>query len=570
MQTLENERILVQWLLLSEGKEIENLKSRPEDFQDGFLKAVFKAILELVKEGVKPSLDLIFDKLQGYSGAGEKLGKLLEGAIREPNWKIHDLKIKQRSLLEKIKTNAQKGEIEELETTLSELKSLNSDEEKEEPFTNVAQLMREDIKVSWIVESLIPQNSITLFFGKGKLGKTTLILQMLGSIAKNERFMGLETHQVPIYYINFENPRGVLKQRIEKLGLPENINLWLNPPPINSKDFKEKFQMIPEGSLVVIDSLSSALYKLDLKEAVDLNPVLKWAIEQRDTRGITFIFIHHTSKGNDLNPLGTVSLINLSDQILILYPVKEEGTFEEYEGWLELGNIPFYFGTQGGRYYEFHIFIKRSHEQKWIVAKSPVEEKTEHLKELIESFTRGNILPTQKDILQVAKEELGWGKMKIMRILKEGEGKFWNCKRGEHGKKIYTLIQTQNSSFPPIYNTGNLENWKGDNPEFQFSNPENNENEAQTKTQSQNSSFLPCKWKTEIPEFTTLTVKAPKNGKKLFRAKKDVEVPSIGYKFQKGMIYDLSGLSLKHLEILTEANIIEALNEPEEDINEGH
>ncbi|MEK6546476.1 MAG: AAA family ATPase, partial [Nitrospinota bacterium] len=70
-----------------------------------------------------------------------------------------------------------------------------------------------DIKIEWIIDRLIPKESITLVFGKGGIGKTWLSMDMARCIGEGINCFGLTTIKTPVIFIDFENPLAVLNTR---------------------------------------------------------------------------------------------------------------------------------------------------------------------------------------------------------------------------------------------------------------------------------------------------------------------------------------------------------------------
>ena len=63
-----------------------------------------------------------------------------------------------------------------------------------------------EIKVEWVIENLIPMEAITLLHSIGGVGKSHLCQRMGKAIATGGNFFGLETKQMNVFYIDFENP----------------------------------------------------------------------------------------------------------------------------------------------------------------------------------------------------------------------------------------------------------------------------------------------------------------------------------------------------------------------------
>ena len=76
-----------------------------------------------------------------------------------------------------------------------------------------------EIKVEWVVDRLIPKESITLLFGKGGIGKTWLAMDIARCIANGTPYLGLRTFKAPVFFIDFENPLTVLNTRTQNQSI---------------------------------------------------------------------------------------------------------------------------------------------------------------------------------------------------------------------------------------------------------------------------------------------------------------------------------------------------------------
>ena len=62
-----------------------------------------------------------------------------------------------------------------------------------------------DIKVEWVVDKLIPKQSVTVLHGKGGVGKSFLMLKIGCCASEGIPFVGLLAQRMPAYYVDFEN-----------------------------------------------------------------------------------------------------------------------------------------------------------------------------------------------------------------------------------------------------------------------------------------------------------------------------------------------------------------------------
>jgi hypothetical protein len=116
------------------------------------------------------------------------------------------------------------------------------------------------IEVEYLVDRLLPKNAITVLFGRGDIGKTWLTLDMARCIGEGVPFLGLDTKQTPVVYVDFENPLAVLTACTQKLGEAEGGFFWLandetkKAPKLDSQEW-EIYKTLPKGAVVIFDTL---------------------------------------------------------------------------------------------------------------------------------------------------------------------------------------------------------------------------------------------------------------------------------------------------------------------------
>ena len=130
-----------------------------------------------------------------------------------------------------------------------------------------------EVKVEWIVDRLIPKESITVLFGKGGIGKTWLVLDIARCIGSGTDYLGYKTQQAPVIFVDFENPLAVLNTRTQKLGEADNVYFWrvgyeLKPPKLDSNEW-DLYKDLPKGALLVFDTLRVPMAGMK-------TPLIKW------------------------------------------------------------------------------------------------------------------------------------------------------------------------------------------------------------------------------------------------------------------------------------------------------
>lgn len=309
------------------------------------------------------------------------------------------------------------------------------------------EIMAMEISVEWLIENLLPKESITILSGRGGIGKTWLSMQIGGAVSQGTPFMGLPTQMAEVYYIDFENSLPVVKDRLEKIQAGEvnflHSGLGVPPPKLDKPQWKNYFSVCRPGSLLIFDTLraSQSMDENDSKEMASIMMKLK---ELRD-RGHTILLLHHTPKANDQMVKGSSAIIDLSDHVLSLHTINKQGN--EQDGDTD-GNKTYYFGVNGKtRYKPFNIFLTFDPERTFIPLEDPDFEKLRLIRNhLMEHgpLNQSNL----REFIAVSFNISGTGAQR--KLLMKGESKFFTTQ-----KKGNTVIYEALSDFPPIYREEN-------------------------------------------------------------------------------------------------------------------
>lgn len=282
-----------------------------------------------------------------------------------------------------------------------------------------------NITIEWAIDRLLPRQSITLLHGRGGIGKTWLSLIMADAISKRIPFMGLDTVSMPVIFIDFENSLPVLVDRIKRIGIEDvlfwhNSNELLRPPKLDKEDWN-LYQQLPEGSLLIYDTLRASQGQ-DENDSRHMAFILSRLKELRD-KGFTILLLHHAPKSNDRTYKGSTAILDLADHVLSLHKVKkgnpEGGEIEDDDD----QNCLYRLGTKDKTRYEpFHIFMAFDKAQGFVKALDPDEEDLQGIYEILQE--RGTL--NQKQIFEILKDEIDIkSKGKAINLLRKGEGKYW-------------------------------------------------------------------------------------------------------------------------------------------------
>jgi hypothetical protein len=307
-----------------------------------------------------------------------------------------------------------------------------------------------EYQINYLVDKLIPEQAVILFYAKGGSGKSTLATQIAGAVIGGQSFLGLATTKRPVVIIDYENPYAILKKRIKVVAGSEQVYFWTganNPPQLNQKEWTDLKALVHtlNRPLIVIDTLSSSTSGLDILSNGDYAKVMSKILELRNL-GATIILLHHTPKGDATQYIGASSIYNQCDHILAMYPVKSPGA--EVEVTDEDEAKVYRLGTKDKTRFEpFSMFIEFDIEAgAFVLARDPDNDTLEKISRIIDRLTPN---ATQTAIVSEAKEQ-GLPEKKTRRLLHSHEGREWIMTPGLKNAKIYCLNSVwQNGN--PIY-----------------------------------------------------------------------------------------------------------------------
>ncbi len=308
-----------------------------------------------------------------------------------------------------------------------------------------------NVKVEYVLEGLIPKTAITLLFGRGGIGKTTVALQIARAIAEGVPFGNLCTIKTPVYYIDFENPLPVLKERAVNIGQAENFYVWHlsstpMPPRLDGADWQQ-YKQLPPG-LIVFDTLRAANLS-DENNSQDMALIIARLKELREI-GFTVLLLHHTPKGNESIYKGSTALLDLVDHVLGFENVHSaEGVPVEFDA----DNL-YGLGTRiKTRYNPYQIFLKFNPATKTFeIATDPEVETLEAICELLQD--KGEM--TTNEVYILAYRELGIkNKPQFLKLLKKGVGRYWTTEKRGRSVIYGSLVQPLKGRTPePISSRG--------------------------------------------------------------------------------------------------------------------
>jgi len=88
------------------------------------------------------------------------------------------------------------------------------------------------VEREWLIDGLIPTTGLGVIQGRGKQGKSTLVIHLCRALGLATPFLSRHTRQSPAVYINYEMPDDYLQSLIRSAEVPANSFVINRPEPI--------------------------------------------------------------------------------------------------------------------------------------------------------------------------------------------------------------------------------------------------------------------------------------------------------------------------------------------------
>lgn len=181
-------------------------------------------------------------------------------------------------------------------------------------FITMAELLsRPSPKTKWIVDGLLPTGGTSLLSAKPRVGKSTLVRNLLVSVARGEPFLGRPTTQTPVAYLCLEEIESMVKDSFVQLGARPDDPIFVHMGDVDPRcaaDEVADFIKSHGPGLVVVDTLGKFLPILDFNDYGKVNAMMSAVTSLlRQSPETHLMFLHHSKKseeGED-NYLGSVA-----------------------------------------------------------------------------------------------------------------------------------------------------------------------------------------------------------------------------------------------------------------------
>lgn len=211
----------------------------------------------------------------------------------------------------------------------------------------------------WLVRGFWGRRSHGIVAGMPKCFKSTLVHDLIISVASGTKFLGRFPVEEPgpVLVIQNENADYIMKDRTEKIILDRGLvgeahrinrrHVQVEFPPdlpitfinqqgftLSNEDHRRQIELLVQELkpvLVVFDPLY-LMFEGDLNSSKDLNPVLNWLLSLKTDYHTSVLVVHHYNKGSQQGQLkggarmaGSIMLYGWVESAWYITKVEEEG-----------------------------------------------------------------------------------------------------------------------------------------------------------------------------------------------------------------------------------------------------
>lgn len=230
---------------------------------------------------------------------------------------------------------------------------------------------------AFLVEGLLPLESLSLLAAKPKTGKSTLARCLCDAVASGREFLGRAVRRGPVVYFALEERAGEVAEHFARMGVPEDAALTVLCHPAGNLGL----ELIEEGIerfkpvLVVIDPILKLIRVADSSDYAEVTAKLEGLLTLARKSGVCILAVHHSRKGSSAEQdpdsvLGSTGLAGGVDNVLIMGRDRGERFIESVQRYgTELARTRLILGEDGRSSLGFEVAIeKRSTAQAEVLA----------------------------------------------------------------------------------------------------------------------------------------------------------------------------------------------------------
>jgi len=284
--------------------------------------------------------------------------------------------------------------------------------------------------IQWLIEELIPAGSVVMLAGLPGTYKTWFALCLAQAVAEGKPFLSRSVDSGVVSYVDRENPKALLEDRLQRIGLSDNLFLWPlwvdpEPPPLIGRRHVYYQRLAKASTLLVFDSFRK-FHGQDENSSTEMAPVME-QLRSLTKNGATVLILHHSGKNSLYR--GSTEISAGVDVAFCIEKGKETDKFVR----LKFECLKHRFIKEPILDLEFAI----NGEGRAIfsdMTSDPAKEKLGKVWGVICRLKRDKgMLPNQSQIVEAMKDQ-NIGKDATLGLLQQGEGKLWKSESEGSGK----------------------------------------------------------------------------------------------------------------------------------------
>ncbi len=188
------------------------------------------------------------------------------------------------------------------------------------------------VSVQFLIDALVPAGTLTLLYGKDKLGKTLLAMEMVKAVQTGSALFGIfPAQQGSVIALFLDDPPGLVRERlVDKMGLASTgvrvaTHLDADDDPRNILADLADEAAIARPALIVVDALYVLLDSGEQLMSADMKAIVRPLDRIAEETGAAVVLIHHPTKKNPGDPAGSFVIRASAKSILGLKPSGEQG-----------------------------------------------------------------------------------------------------------------------------------------------------------------------------------------------------------------------------------------------------
>lgn len=200
-------------------------------------------------------------------------------------------------------------------------------------YRTAKELVAEDLPPTEYIVDVIIAKGLVVLSAKSKIGKSWLALQLALAVASGEDFLGFNTTQGDVLYIDLENTESITQSRLTTLlngsEPPDNLVIINDYSTMNDSfmaDITEYLEEHRDVSLVIVDVFQK-IKKAKKANQSDYDDIYESFAPLKELVGkynISLILIMHNRKMDDptdpfSNILGSTAIMGASDEVLVIH-----------------------------------------------------------------------------------------------------------------------------------------------------------------------------------------------------------------------------------------------------------